>query len=81
MPRLDDHVARQHHAGETGVVTQHVEAVADELVDVAVVVGQQDPRLHMAPVAAGVVHQPAQREVHPRAIEQCQRIGSACSQS
>ena len=29
----------------------------------------------MAPVAAGVVHQPAQREVHPRAIEQCQRIG------
>ncbi len=49
--------------------------MADELVDVAVVVGQQDPRLYVAPIAAGVVHQPAQREIHPRAIEQCQRIG------
>ncbi|MNH12621.1 hypothetical protein D3C79_721670 [compost metagenome] len=47
--------------------------MADELVDIAVVVGQQDPGLHMAPVAAGVVHQAAQGEVHPRRIEQCQR--------
>ncbi len=45
----------------------------DELVDVAVVVGQQNPWLHMAPVAAGVVHQSAQGEVHPRGVEQGQR--------
>ncbi|MNC31063.1 hypothetical protein D3C75_793710 [compost metagenome] len=69
---FDHHVARQHHAHEARVVTQLVEAVADELVDIAVIVGQQDPRLHMAPVAAGVVHQAAQREVDPRGIEQRQ---------
>ncbi|MNS49539.1 hypothetical protein D3C72_821490 [compost metagenome] len=69
---FDHHVARQHHAHEARVVTQLVEAVADELVDIAVIVGQQDPWLHMAPVAAGVVHQAAQREVDPRGIEQRQ---------
>ncbi|MNZ28392.1 hypothetical protein D3C78_456200 [compost metagenome] len=71
------HVARKHHAHETRVVAQLVQAVADELVDVAVVVGQQYPRLHMAPVTAGVMHQAAQGEVHPRGIEQRQgqRIG------
>ncbi len=44
----------------------------DELVDIAVVVGQQNPRLHMTPVAAGVMHQTAQREIHPCSVEQRQ---------
>ncbi|MCY1407675.1 hypothetical protein D9M71_229820 [compost metagenome] len=72
---LDDHVARQHHAHEARVVAQARQAGVDELVDVAVVVGQQDPRLHVAPVAAGVVHQAAQGEIHPRGVEQRQRHG------
>ena len=74
---LDDHVARQNHAHETRVVAQLLQAMDDELVDVAVIVGQQNPRLHMAPVAAGVMHQTAQGEVHARGVEQrqWQRIG------
>ena len=71
---LDDHIARQHHAHEAGVIAQHVEAVANELIDVTVIVGQQNPGLHVAPVTAGVMHQPAQGEIHPRAVEQGQRV-------
>ncbi|MCY1433257.1 hypothetical protein D9M71_492800 [compost metagenome] len=70
---LDDHVARQDHAHEARVVAHALQAEVDELVDVAVVVGQQNPWLHMAPVAAGVVHQAAQGEVDPRGVEQRQR--------
>ena len=70
---LDHHVARQHHAAEARVAHQHVQAVADELVDVTVIVGQQDPRLHMAPVTAGVVLDALEREVGARCVEQCQR--------
>ena len=57
---FDQHIARQHHAHKARVIAQLFEAVEDELVDITVVVGQQDPRLHMAPVAAGVMHQPPQ---------------------
>ena len=70
---LDHHVARQHHAAEPRVAEQHVQSVADELIDVAVIVGQQDPGLYMAPVAAGVMHQPAQGEIRTRGVEQRQR--------
>ncbi|MCY1210347.1 hypothetical protein D9M72_220330 [compost metagenome] len=69
---LHHHVARQHHAHVARVFVQQVDAVADELVDVAVIVGQEDPRLHVAPVTAGVMHQAAQGEVHPCRIEQRQ---------
>ncbi|MNX94904.1 hypothetical protein D3C86_1271520 [compost metagenome] len=74
---FDDHVARQHHAHETRIAAQLLQTMDDELVDVAVIVGQQNPRLHMPPVAAGVMHQSAQGEIHPRGIEQRQgqRIG------
>ncbi|MNQ41954.1 hypothetical protein D3C85_556460 [compost metagenome] len=37
---LDDHVARQHHAHETRVAAQLFQTMDDELVDVAVIVGQ-----------------------------------------
>ncbi|VVN05878.1 hypothetical protein PS623_03531 [Pseudomonas fluorescens] len=70
---FDDHVAGQDHAHKARVVTQLLKAMGDELVNVAVVVGQQDPWLHMAPVATGVVHQAAQREVHAGGVEQRQR--------
>ena len=74
---FDDHVARQHHAHKARVVPQLLKAVQDELIDIAMVVGQQNPRLHMAPIAAGVVHQATQREVDPGSVEQRQgqRIG------
>ena len=70
---VDDHVARQHHADKPWVTAQLLQAMQDELVNIAVVVGQQDPRLHMAPVTAGVVHQAAQGKVHAGGIEQRQR--------
>ncbi|MNZ88609.1 hypothetical protein D3C78_1075040 [compost metagenome] len=70
---FDDHVARQHHAHETRIAAQLLQAMDDELIDVAVIVGQQDPRLHVPPVAAGVMHQPAQGKIHPGGIEQGQR--------
>ena len=41
-----------------------------ELVDIAVIVGQQHPGLHRAPVRAGVVDQPAQRIIDPDRVEQ-----------
>ena len=74
---FDDHIARHHHAHKARVVAQLLKAMEDELVNIAMVVGQQNPRLHMAPVAAGVVHQAAQGEVDPRGVEQRQgqRIG------
>ncbi len=70
---FDDHVARQYHAHKTRIVAQLLQAMDDELVDITVVVGQQNPRLHMTPVAAGVMHQAAQGKIHPRRVEQGQR--------
>ena len=69
---FDDDVARQHQALEARIAAQLFEAVLDELVDVAMVVGQQDPGLHVAPVAAGVVDDATQREVGTGGVEQRQ---------
>ncbi len=69
---VDYHVTRQDHAHETRVFAKLFQAVQNELVDIAVIVGQQNPRLYVAPVAAGVMHQTAQREIHPRSVEQRQ---------
>src|SRR5690606_15708287 len=60
---LDHHVTGQHQTAEARLAQQHVQPVADELVHIPVVVGQQYPRLDMAPVGTGVMHQPAQGEV------------------
>ena len=48
--------ARQHQRLEAAAALAARQAPAHELVDIAVVVGEQDPGLHVAPVAAGVVH-------------------------
>ncbi len=52
---------------------QLLEAPADELVDIAMIVGEQHPGLHVAPVRARVMHQPAQRIIYPRGVEQSER--------
>ncbi len=44
-----------------------------ELLDVALIVGEQDPRLHGAPVGAGVVDEAPERVVHARRIEEGER--------
>ena len=44
-----------------------------ELVDVTLVVGEQDPRLDRPPVGAGIVNEPAQREIDPHGVEQGER--------
>src|SRR5471030_37343 len=70
---VDHDVAWQHHAHEARVFTEFFQAVEDELVNVTVVVGQQDPGLYMAPVATGVMHKPPQGKVHTCGVEQGQR--------
>ncbi len=70
---LDDDVARQNQALEARVVAQLLQAMLDELIDVAMVVGEQDPGLHVTPVAAGVVDDAAQREIGAGGVEQRQR--------
>ncbi len=49
-------------------------APADELVHIAVIVGEQNIGLDVLGRGAGVVAQPGQREVHPRPVEQRQRM-------
>ena len=50
---------------------------AHELVDIAMIVGQQDPGLHLAPVGARVVLEPLQRVVDADGVEEGQRQGLA----
>ena len=74
-PRVDD---RRRPAGPAARTTLPVapvcvQAPAHELVDVAVIVGQQDPGLDVAPVGAGVVHQAAQRVIDAHGVEQRER--------
>ena len=73
MAPVDRYVAGQHDAGGVGVSRKLLAAPAHELVDVAVVVGEQDPLLHVAPIAARVVHEAAQRVVDAGGVEQRQR--------
>ena len=70
-------VARQHEAVERAFAHELLASPAHELIDIAVVVGEQNPALHVAPIAAGVVDEPAQREIDAQRVEQRQRIGRA----
>ena len=65
--------AGQHEALVGAVAAQAFQAPADELVDIAMVVGEQNPVLHVAPVAARVVHEAAQRVVDAHGIEERER--------
>ena len=73
VARLDRHIAGQHELLHAGAGAQLLEAPADELVDITVIVGQQHPGLHRAPVGACVVHESAQRIVGSSGIEQRER--------
>ena len=66
-----DHAARENETLETALV-QLLDGPADELIDVAMIVCEQDPGLDHAPVGAGIVHEPPQGVVHPDGIEQRQ---------
>ena len=54
-------------------VGELVQPPAHELIDIALVVGQQNPRLDVAPGCAGVVHQSAQGKIDAHGIEQAKR--------
>ena len=73
MARLDRHAAGKHQLPDPGPGSQLLEAPAHELVDIAMIVGQQHPGLHRAPIRARVVHQPPQRIIDARRVEQRQR--------
>ena len=51
-------------------------AVADELVDVALVVGEQHEALEMLGIGAGVVEQALQRQIDALGAEQRQAAGA-----
>ncbi len=71
--RVDDDIARQNDLLDARSGVQLLQAPLDELVDIAVVVGEQHPRLHRPPVGAGIVHEAAQRIIDPRRVEQGER--------
>ena len=66
-------IARQHQLGDARVAAQLLQAPAHELVDIAVIVGQQHPRLHRPPVGARVMHEAPQRVIDARGVEQRER--------
>jgi hypothetical protein len=69
--------ARQHYQLVGVVRAQPAQSPTHELIDIAVVVGQQYPVLHVAPIATGVVHEAVQREIDTNGIEQRERPRSA----
>ncbi len=70
--RVDHDIAGQHDFFD-GAGPQLLQAPAHELIDVAMIVRQQHPGLHRAPVGAGVMHQPAQGIIDARGVEQSDR--------
>ena len=74
--RADLAAARQHDALVDVVGSDPAQAPAHELVDVAMIVGQQYPVLDVAPVAAGVVHEAMQRKIDTYCVEQSERARS-----
>ena len=69
---IDDGVAGQHHLRDALVGVELLQSPLHELVDIAVVVRQQHPGLHRAPVGARVMHEPSQRIIDARRVERAQ---------
>ncbi len=69
VARLDDDIARHHQLGRIAGA-QLRQAPADELIDVAVIIGEQHPGLHVAPVRTRIMHEAAQGIIHPRSVEE-----------
>ena len=80
MPGADDDIAGQHKPCGGTAGAELIARPAHEAVDVAVVVGEQNPALHVAPVAPRVVHQPLQRIVDAHRIEQSERARLALAE-
>ena len=69
-----DRAAGQDELGVDAVgLGQLLHRPGQEMIDVALVVGEQDPRLDGAPVGSRVVQQAAQRVVDPKRVEQGER--------
>ena len=71
--RVDDDVARQNDLLHARSAMQLLQAPLHELVDIAMIVGEQHPGLHPPPVGTGVVDEAAERIVDARRIEQGER--------
>jgi hypothetical protein len=61
----------QHGVGALSL--QLFQAPLHELVHIAVIIGEEDPRLDVAPVGAGVVLKPLERIVHTHRVEERKR--------
>ena len=70
---VDDDIAGQDHPLHAGVGLELLQSPLHELVDIAVIVGEQHPGLHRAPVRARVVDEAPQRVVDAWRIEQRKR--------
>ena len=80
MLGADDDVAGQHQPRGRLAGAELLARPAHEAVDVAVVVGEQNPALHMPPVAARVVHEALQRIVDAHRVEQRERARLALAE-
>ena len=58
-----------------GGIGQLGQSPGHELVEIALVVGEQNPGLHVPPVRARVMHQTAQRVIHAHRVEQRKGLG------
>ncbi len=70
---LDHHAARPRDRGVTAARAELAARPADELVDVAVIVGEQDILLDVLGRRAGVVAEAGEREIGAQRVEQRQR--------
>ena len=75
MPAAYGDVARQYEALKTAIAGKLLASPAHKLIHIAVIIGQQNPALDMAPVASRIVNQPAQGKIGTHRIEQSKRIG------
>ena len=75
VPGLDQDAARARDAGEARTFAQLLHGPADELVDIAMIVGEQDVLLEMLDRGAGIVAQAGQREIGAQRVEQRERAG------
>src|SRR5215213_11754209 len=62
--------ARQVKLGKRAVLLQPRQGPAQKLIDVAMIIGKQNPRLEPLPVGAGIVDETAQRIIDAHCIEE-----------
>ena len=65
--------ARQDQTVVRPVLTNLVDAPPDELIDIAVIIRQQNPRLHRAPIRSRIMYEAAQRIIDTHRIKKGQR--------